>query len=255
MTSDKSLSVGSQIAVMQAFGALVTVLGIVGLYIFVNSQWFALHDEPYPYGVWEGYTPTQFFGLCLFTFLTPIGITLQLVSCQHFLRRLSLHPRVAISILMICVFIIVGAVAEAYWGDVTMRCFVMGCVNTDTYPPEAANIPEAGRGWLTTVAIPVFFMGLFLSLSILWNLWDTYRSYGKSGMSSSKNGWSSDHLPLLRQREGAPFSSPQLSFAAAHKNLSPKPYRERLWWNWLCYFLLLPFFLIFAFTTTYVPNK
>jgi predicted ferric reductase len=133
----------------------------VGLGIWHESSVF--HTPNYNYG----YSERTFFGLLAFTALSAMSFT-WLYSGVRSLVALCPRSLVATFLLVLLAggTLATGIVGGAVWGEPTLKCFAVFCVNANIYIPNPTGSPT-GVGWLAVVGISGLIALSSIGLTIL----------------------------------------------------------------------------------------
>eukprot|EP00051_Salpingoeca_urceolata_P032187 m.14595 g.14595 ORF g.14595 m.14595 type:complete len:1020 (+) comp4851_c0_seq2:172-3231(+) len=216
-----------------AAGTVMTAIAGMGLYIFNMADWFN-DPGPYAYQSWVGYTPRQFVGLALFSFLTPPAFTLLFVAMQTgsaMLGRLaSSRLRVAVVVVGIAALITMSGLGWT-WANQLLRCGAIGCLGTKKWPVPEVDFPEAGTGWKTVIGAQAFFCAVPLIIALASALYLDFK--GKSsGKGASK--------PLL---------------SAGTQDTSGHVYRHNTKWMWAIGMCCLAVMVGLFISTTIIPDS
>jgi predicted ferric reductase len=211
------------VAISFVVGIVCLVLALSGLALWGQADYF--HDPgPYSPNSWCGYDKRTFVGLVMFTTFSTIGFTLVYVAVFQALRA---RPR-RLTVFAYCaaasVFIVMGCTAMT-WGKEMFKCFGIFCVGPDYNEVPNAR-PEAGIGFFVTIGVFAFFSLVPFGLIML----------ATGFRAASNNKYSS---PLARQQKSETVPA-----------LPEDPLGMTL--RTLVVILAL---LLFAWTTTYIPNS
>ncbi|KAH9600198.1 hypothetical protein LSM04_007193 [Trypanosoma melophagium] len=131
------------------YAALYVLIGITGLgtasmgFGWWNRADYFHHIGEYPNG-WVGYDVFAFIGLLLFTVFSPSGVTLLYVGVSTLMRLWGGMLGLAVFGALGVVLVVVGSLGMV-WGNETMQCLGIFCVDTAKYALVPGARPEAGR--------------------------------------------------------------------------------------------------------------
>eukprot|EP00759_Apiculatamorpha_spiralis_P014499 PhF_6_TR21146/c0_g1_i1/m.30424/K00521/E1.16.1.7; ferric-chelate reductase len=235
-----------EIRILFCFLCGVTLLSVAGvtLYFFAQSTWVtdpgSTASPSYP-SDWTGYNVNQFVALVFFTFCAPSGTVLVLTAMQHSLRASKMSVIGPVSLLFIA-WLAAGAVIGAQAAtDPLLTCFYVGCTGTSFPRHDPSYGGEAGHGWLAVVGTSVFFMNIWLILTVLGSVAVSIKRLASARHSRDEEN------PLLGQ---------QMAIDGYHKIQPHVLYRDNYLHDWLWYILyFLVIFFYFFFATTTIPNS
>ncbi|KAH9600218.1 hypothetical protein LSM04_008610 [Trypanosoma melophagium] len=152
-------------------GIGATLLGALGIGIasmgfgWWNRADYFHHIGEYPNG-WVGYDVFAFIGLLLFTVFSPSGVTLLYVGVSTLMRLWGGMLGLAVFGALGVVLVVVGSLGMV-WGNETMQCLGIFCVDTAKYALVPGARPEAGLGFRSMIGMTAFFSLLPMGLVIL----------------------------------------------------------------------------------------
>lgn len=179
-------------------GMICIVASLVGLSIFLEADYF--HDPgPYAQNSWCGYTARTFWGLVAFACLPTVGFTLVFSALSAALRfSKGSNFLIGIGSLFFAFFCLSMGSIGMVWGNETMKCFGVFCVDMSKYVEIPNARPEAGIGFLSVVGIAAFSSLVPISLVMIVVI---FRHLAPASFANrldgKKNGRQSTVIPTL----------------------------------------------------------
>ncbi|ORC86169.1 putative ferric reductase, partial [Trypanosoma theileri] len=164
-TAPQPKKIGARIYATFCILSGITSLGIasMGFGWWNGADYF--HQGVYPNG-WVGYDVFTFIGLLLFTVFSSSGVTLLYVGVSTLMRLWSGILGLAVFGALGVVLVVVGSLGMV-WGNETMQCLGIFCVDTTKYVVVPGARPEAGLGFRSMIGMTAFFSLVPMGLVIL----------------------------------------------------------------------------------------